>query len=102
MEAGTLEAAQQACQLWEDEIVRLYEMWIELSTEENRTAVAAAKALTLSSFKANRVAVESWYDSLQMEIPADEIEYAMELPLREHAAWLCSMLAVVSEASSVT
>ena len=92
MATGELDDAKQACALWQTEIIRLYDQWFVLSDEANRASIAAAKALYLSSMETRRLAMEAWYACFQSPPSAEQVEYALELPLREHAAWLCAVL----------
>lgn len=91
MDTGDPGDARKACQLWQAEIIRLYDWWIERSSEENRSAIAAAETLFLSSVESLRVAASSYYDTFQIRPSPAEEEYALETLLREHAAWLCAM-----------
>ena len=92
MDTGDPEDARQACQLWQAEIIRLYDWWMEISLEENRSALAAAETLFLSSVETLRVAAGGYYDTFQIRPSPAEEEYALETLLREHAAWLCAMI----------
>lgn len=92
MSTGNIDDAKQACELWYEEIIRLYDLWYALADEPEKDSVLAARALYLSSMEAHRVAIDSWYASFQTPVSPEQIEYALELPLREHAAWLCALL----------
>lgn len=92
MSTGDIEDAKKACALWQAEIIRLYDLWYTLADESEKDAILATRALYLSSIEAHRIAINGWYSCFQTPVSAENVEYAMELPLREHAAWLCAML----------
>lgn len=92
MSTGDVEDAKKACALWQTEIIRLYDLWYTLADDSEKDAILAARALYLSSIEAHRIAIDGWYSCFQMPVSAKNVEYTLELPLREHAAWLCAML----------
>lgn len=92
MSTGDIEDAKKACALWQAEIIRLYDLWYTLADESEKDAILAARALYLSSIEAHRIAIDGWYSCFQTPVSAENVEYTLELPLREHAAWLCAML----------
>lgn len=92
MSTGSAEDARKACALWQAEILRLYDQWYDACTEENHSAVTASRALFLSWAEAQRVAIDGWYATFQILPGAGQVEYALEISLREQAAWLCAMI----------
>lgn len=92
MSTGDPDDAKQACALWQSEIDRLYDQWIERSDESVRASIAAGQALFMSAAEAHCAAIDGWYATFQSPLSAAETQYALELHLREHAAWLCAML----------
>lgn len=92
MTDGTAESAQQACNLWRAEIIREYSQWLERVDEGERSQIIAARTLTLSAFEAQLMAVNQLYDTFQVPPQDSEAYRALEIQMREHAAWLCSLL----------
>ena len=79
-------------EMWEHEIINLYDEWISLLPEGSQEGVAAAKAFCLSMMEAQRTAMFDSYKVLATGIFDTDAEYGMELWMRAHAAWLCQML----------
>ena len=89
---GDADDARAACDLWQAEILRLYDRWYELCGEGQRDAVLAARALFVASVEARRAAIEGLYSGYQIAPDAAQAESALEMSLREHTSWLCALL----------
>ena len=89
---GDADDARAACDLWQAEILRLYDLWYELCGEGQRDAVLAARALFVASVEARRAAIEGLYSGYQIAPDAAQAESALEMSLREHTSWLCALL----------
>ncbi|MDO5566781.1 MAG: peptidoglycan-binding domain-containing protein [Planctomycetia bacterium] len=93
IESGSDENARRACELWKDEINRLYEIWKQHADDSSFANISASQALFWSSIDARESAVRSSYDKSNVDTEGlPQTDYAMEVVLREHAAWLCDLL----------
>ena len=91
LQSGSAEDAQQACDLWRAEIVRLYDQWMQCTTQDMHGSIVAARALFLSSMEAEQAAIRRYYESLQVAPSGAAPARALEMQLRAHAAWLCAL-----------
>ena len=93
MAADDTENARKACELWREEIRRLYDIWTQSAGKSCQASIAASQTLFWTSMEAREAAVRSVYDDASIE-PGElaNVEYVMETSLREHAAWLCQLL----------
>ncbi len=84
------DSAKAACQLWKDEIDRLYTRWLDSVDESQRPAIAAARTLFFSSIEAQENAITGEY-ALRSVTLYDGYR-GLEPILRRQAAWLCMVL----------
>ena len=89
--SGTEEDAQEAYNLWRAEIIRLYEAWLERSGDDEKANIVASRSLFLSAMEAQLRAVRQYYGTFQIDPGRAQAFRAMEIPMREHAAWLCAL-----------
>ena len=91
-QTGAAADAQQACELWRAEIVRLYDLWLQRTEEDLHGGIIAARALFLSAMEGEMTAIRRYYDTFQI-VPGEAAPaYALEMQLRSHAAWLCALV----------
>lgn len=90
--SGEEDDAQGAFTLWQDEIDTLYDKWMEQTTESGRAPIIAAKALYMSGISSQRAAIESYYSEFQIQPARAQVYSALEISMRNHAAWLCAMI----------
>ena len=89
--SGAEEDAQAAYNLWRAEIIRLYEAWLERSDDAEKANIIASRSLFLSAMEAQLRAVLQYYGTFQVDPGRAQALRAMEIPMREHAAWLCAL-----------
>ena len=91
LEEDEPDKAKEACQVWKDEIDRLYTLWLDCVDESQRPAIAAARTLFFSSIEAQENAITGEY-SLR-SITLYDAYRGLEPILRRQVAWLCMVLA---------
>lgn len=79
----------------QNEILRLYDQWIERLPENAREGVAANRALCLSFMEAQRSSMRASYDALGVEAAPADVEFGMEYWMQAHTAWLCLNLHMI-------
>ena len=82
---NTLEGAQQACKLWEDDIEATYTRWLDTADTENKLGV-------MSAYGAWKTAVQKQREALTAAYPGDAltVEKQMSAALKAQALLLCS------------
>ena len=91
LSSGTEEDAEQVYNLWRGEIIRLYDAWLERSGDDEKANIVASRSLFLSAMEAQLRAVLQYYGTFQIDPGRAQAFRAMEIPMREHAAWLCAL-----------
>ena len=84
--------AGRAAQLWREEIARLYDLWLSRMDESQHAAIAAARDQYLAAADAQLAAIRGYYATFQIAPGAEDAQAALEIQLREHAAWLCALI----------
>lgn len=84
--------AEQAAQLWCAEIEQLYARWLDCTDDGQHKAIAAARDSFIAMTDAQMSAIRGFYATFQVAPEASEAQLALEIQLREHAAWLCALI----------
>lgn len=84
--------ASQAAQLWRAEIGRLYDLWLNCTDASQHAAIAAVRDQYLATADAQLAAVRGYYATFQTHPGEEDAQAALEIQLREHAAWLCALI----------
>lgn len=84
--------AEQAVQLWCAEIERLYGLWLDRTDDSQHEAIAATQDSFIAMTDAQLSAIRGYYATFQLVPEESEVQCALEIQLREHAAWLCALI----------
>lgn len=84
--------AEQAVQLWCAEIERLYGLWLDRTDDSQHEAIAATRDSFIAMTDAQLSAIRGYYATFQLVPEESEVQCALEIQLREHAAWLCALI----------
>ena len=60
--------------------------------ESQHAAIAAARDQYLAAADAQLAAIRGYYATFQIAPGAEDAQAALEIQLREHAAWLCALI----------